>query len=979
LGAVQALNALADLQASELLPEIQALPQNHPSPIASAVEATRLHLNDATLIPELQRRAQDRRQSDIDRIVAWEAVGGQGDRSLAIESLRGFFRHFHSPQTQRRAALALARLGAGAAVLSLEHHLEHSPPAGRADFCEAFFNQRSYDQALPLWESLTRSQSNEARRSALSLSAAHPRAEMIPGLQSLLSDPYPEIRIEAGRRLVELASNQGDVAILETLLERAEPSSLRASESLQVRAAEAILARGDHAAAREILRSYLESSFGEIRLQAAEALLDRGDSSAAVQALRSLSQGQDVSLRHRAASRLLGYRGIENTSLNGRLGTSIGLLGLGALAWLLDPSIAEASVGAASSQGSWGLPALLIGAVAVAAMRGGRGSEPPSPGATPPAETLGWFESAYDAAETYSVPAVGETGIVIGRSTLRAPNVFGADLRHISRQHMDLRVQQDQIEVRLHDGARGLRINGQNLLPFQWHPLRDQDLVEFVGPGNAEARVLRPTEEGNLVPTILRFGQRPVEARDVPAIFRFRLTPPANPPPPPIPPRPRHNLVERIGNFFGGSRPTPESESAASRLTPPGIAAIRTNLHAEIAQLSQTLSTPMALLEATLRSPNFQSAASRNDTLTALIRIHRQICGRAETMIWAEISEERRAEGATGWIRVPDWDGILSQRLEHFGRSLQQIEQERGIDSETQGTRLELGRIRDQLNRLFEMVRLFRRHFHEPEELVRLDAIEQAYRGLRPEVVPSGQRVRSMTRGLDATVRPADRQAWIQEFESWERPSRSMVNLRILMGEIRAVRGRRVAGSFYSALSSGTIYEGRRNVHFFFDTSSGQILGFDDGSPISEGAIQRFRQDRLNVEEGILSVDPSGSGRITEVTLLGPARDTVAEALHGLRELRVLPPQVVHGWNGHAGDPDLQGYRLHLVPEFESPREEWYRIAGLIPQFEPGQSLLTIEPLSPSPERQGIQVLVPELDILGVSVDDVLTVSPVSP
>ncbi|HKX12043.1 MAG TPA: hypothetical protein VJP40_02735, partial [bacterium] len=767
----------------------------------SAAEAARLRLNDSSLIPELQRRAQDRRLSDIDRIAAWEGLGQSGNQDLAVENLRGFFRHFHSPQTQRRAALALTRLGASAAVLSLEHHLEHSAPLDRAEFSEAFFDRGSEAEALRLWQGLARGRSSESRRAALGLSASHPRAEMIPSLQSLLADSYSEIRIEAGRRLIELAASQGQVEILESFLERAEPASLRESEALQVQAATALLARGEHAAARERLETYLDSSFDPIRLEAATALLARGEHGGAIQTLRHVSQGGEAELRHRAAARLLGQRGVASTWLGRRLGASIGLVGLGATAWLLDPSIAEASFGVSSSPSAWGLPTLLIGAMAVAAMRGGRGSEPPSPGEPAAPETLGWFENAYDAAEAYPLPPVGEAGAVIGRSTLRAPNIFGADLRHISRRHMDLRVQQDRIEVRLHDGARGLRINGQNLLPFQWHPLRDQDLVEFVGSANAEARVLRPTEDGNLLPTILRFGQRPVEARDAPAIFRFHRTPPANPPATPLPPRPRYNLVERIGNFFGGSRPAPESETADSRPTPVPIAAIRSNLHAEIAQLSQTLSTPMALLEMALRSPDFHSASSRADTLTALIRIHRQICGRIETMAWTEISEERRAEGATGWVRVPDWDGILSQRLEHFGRSLQLIEQERGVDAQTHATRVELGRIRDQLNRLYEMVRLFRRHFHEPEELVRLDAIEQAYQGLRPEVELGGQRVRSLTRGLDATVRPSDRQAWIAEFESLGRPSRSMVNLRILMGEIRGVRGHPLAGSFYSALS----------------------------------------------------------------------------------------------------------------------------------------------------------------------------------
>ena len=965
LGAVQALNALAALNATELLPEIQALPQNHPSPIAAAAEAARLRLHDDSLIPNLLRRAQDRRQSDTDRIAAWEALGRRHDRNSAIESLRGFFRRFHSAATQRRAALALTRIGASAAVLSLEHHIEHSARSERAEFAEAFFEQGSIRQALRIWDGLVRSQAVEGRTLALRLSAAHSMPAMIDGLRALLSDPYPEVRLGAGQRLVELGQAR-HAATVESLLEWSNPSSLRESETLQVRAAAALLAHDEHPAARERLMTYLGSSFGPIRLEAAAALLARGESAAAVRTLRQLSQDGNAELRYRAAG-LLGARGMENTPAGSRLGASIGLFGLGALAWLLDPALAEASVGAGHAEASgWLLPTLLAGAAVMATARGSRGSEPPAPGSNPPPEILGRFENPWNAAEAYPLPLIGENGAIIGRSTLAVPNVFDADLRHIARRHMDLRVQQGRIEVRLHDGARGLRINGQNLLPFEWYPLRDQDLVEFVGAANADIPAFAREPDGSLVQGVLRLGQKPVEAVDYPAIFRFRLNPPAPPPAPttPLPPRPPQNFLERLGGWLAGSRPAEEPQPAAAPSTPPpASAALRSDLYAEIRRLSQTLATPMGLLEMSLRSPSFQSAESRTDVLTSLIRIHRQICGRAETWAWAD-----------AWVRVPAWDGILAGRLENFGQELRRIEQERGASPELQNAQLELGRIRDQLNRLFEMVRLFRRHFQEPAELVRFDAIEQAYQGLRPEVVAVGQRVRSATRGLDATVRPSDRQLWTAEFESWDRPSRSMVNLRILLGEIREVRGRPVAGSFYTALSSGTIYEGRRSVRFHYDTSSGQILGFDDGSPAAEAAIQRFLQDRLNVEEGILVVDPSGSGRITDVTLIGSPREAVVEALRGLIDLRVLPPQVVRGWSGHAGDPDLRSYQLHLVPEFESPREDWYRVAGLIRDFEGDQSLLTMEPVSPDSSRPGIQILVPRIDSFGISVDDVLTV-----
>lgn len=1006
LGGLQAIQLMTELRAVELLPELQALPSRPATALGVAAENARVRWGDSSLLPELQRRAFDRQQPSIDRVAALEAWGRLGETEAAVAELRTFFRHFHPPALQTRAALALTRLGAQAAILSFESRLERSNPRERADYAQALFERGSHSQALTIWESLARGDS-EARHLALELAAAHPQAEMKPALQRLLSDAYPAIRLEATRLLTALAAESGDTAILESFLTQIEPSSVRQSEAIQISAASALFRRGPHDAARERLQSYLGSSFGESRLEAAIALLNHGEAVAAGPTLEALSEGSGAALRHRAAAALLRHRSGSRSGPSGAspgFGPGLGLLGVGALSWLLHPSIAEASTGLTQAGDSWWLPAILFGGgLAMAVSRRGDVAAP-SPAASPREEVVSWFENPYDGNETYLVPELGEGTYALGRSTAAVPNIFSSDYRSISRRHVEVRALNGQLEIRNLEG-KGLRINDQNFDSNRWHLLRDGDVVEFIGEGNADIPAYLVdahktadvpgtviTARGqHLVPGILRLGRHPADSSDSPPIFRFRQTRRPLTPLPPAPETrvespavtaaPSQGLLQRLAGLFARRPSEPPAVAAEIVETAPPAPALQvrpaSQVHAEIVRLASVLSAPIAMLEQGTSMSDFQTPRSRNSILDGLLRIHRQFCGNEMQTISVAIRHSESGEYHEHPYEVPHWDGVLARRLSDIEQEIAAFRNEPGGEALQARARSELGKARDHANRLYDLVRLLRRRFDrlEPHEAARFDAIEAAYHGFRNERPLGTQRVRSLSRGLHVDLEPSQRERWIQEFLSSAESSRAAVNARILNGEIREVHGLPVAGSLSAALSGGTLYEGRRSVLVYYDPRGGQILGFEDGRPSTREAMARFEQAGIEVAEGRIRIDPEGDGRIVEVQFHDDSpRDAVAAGLQGLVQLRVLPPQSLVAWNGHAGDPDLRAYQLQLTPAVESPRETWFRVAGLVRPFEAGQSLLTLEPLHPSPERQGLQLILPEIDVLGIEVEDVLTV-----
>jgi len=512
--------------------------------------------------------------------------------------------------------------------------------------------------------------------------------------------------------------------------------------------------------------------------------------------------------------------------------------------------------------------------------------------------------------------------------------------------------------------------------------MRDRDVVEFVSEGGMDLLATVPSEEepGDQVSVLQRLGRRPVEESDAPAIFVFRLPKP----PPPAPVRPRRNILERVGSLFRSpAAPVNRPEAEAPRDSRP-VASFQNpeEIFAEISRFSSELSNPLPLLESSLRNPDWtdpheeRGRAARRDVLTALIRIHRRLCGNAEHVVAVPANAPGVARPSLQSIRVPQWDGILRQRLETYRGALDLLQRNQGNALQLEPARQELGHITDRLNRLFEMVRLFRRHFHEPEETARFEAIEAAYRGLRPEVRSEGQRVRSATRGLDVTVRRKQREYWAEEFSQPGRASRAVLNMRILMGEIPEAHGIPISGNLYTSLAGGTIYEGNRSVRVYFDAGSGMIVAFEDGSGTAEQTVQRHRNQNRNIQEAMLSIDAQNSGRITDVAILGEARESIRESLLELNGLRVLPPQVITGPTGVQGDPDLQFLRIHLVPDYDAPLSQWHRVEGLVRNVQPGWSLLTLEPTTPEPGQGGVQLWVPSLEILEVSLGDPVTLRP---
>ncbi|MCC6272711.1 MAG: FHA domain-containing protein [Deltaproteobacteria bacterium] len=1004
-----ALESLVALRAVEALPELRALSAAYPAPVAMFAETARVELGDAELIPVLRPRAFTWQPSALDRIAALEALGRLGQVEEALPELRGFFRY--SRTVYFRAGLALTRLRSEAAIPNPVAMREAASLAERADWAEAYVASGRPERAVELWRSLLASNDRAVQERALSRLGPRETAALLRELERLRTEsPHSEVRRGATALLISAARARGDRETLESFFAAAEPASIQATEALQIAAARARLELGASPEASERLEAYLASRFSENRLRAAEALLEGGEHEGARRALEALWQDGNFEIRHRAFalwSRSRAPRPAANSAPTGGL---LALLAAGTgISLALHPAVAEASVGISSGGGSWwpwylaSLGSIFAGGVLMALPNGRgegarRGSDRP-----PHTGLLGWFENPNFSEERYFLapppeimpenqrflapPAEGQV-LTLGRATRVAENLFPDHLRPISRRHMDLRVVAGKVEVRAHDGSRGLRINGRNLAPFQWYELRDRDVVEFVSEAGRDIFGAKPSEEepGEFVTVTHRLGRNPVEEQEVPAIFVFRLP---RPPQTPVPPRPRRNLLEQVQGLFGSRPATPEPAEEPRRDSAP-VAAFRDpeEIYSEIQRFSNNLSTPMPLLEMSLSQPDWldpheqRGAAARRDTLRSLLRIHRQICGNEEQWVQVATPAVGLTRPSYQSLRMPRWDGVLRQRLETYRRGLERLRQERGDFPFYTVAAQELDAVADRLNRLFEVVQLFRRHFTVPEELAAFDAIEAAYRGLRSDVANDGQRVRTATRGIDVTVRRRQRQGWAEEFSGFAGGSRAMVNMRILMGEIREVHGLPVAGSLYSALSSSTVYDRGervvRNVRVLLEAGNGQIVAFDDGSPNVRRLVQQHRDQGRRIEEAMISVDARASGRITSVAVLGEVRDSVAQALEGLRGLRVLPPQVVYGFTGFAGEPEARAYRVDLVPDVDAPPEQWYRVAGLVRNLREGYSLLTLEANTPELGLPGLQLWVPNMEVLDLAVGDPVTALPES-
>ncbi len=1005
-----ALEGLVALRAVEALPELRELSAAFPTPIAMLAETARVELGDPEMIPVLRPRAFTWQPSALDRIAALEALGRLGQVEEVLPELRGFFRY--SRTVYFRAGLALTRLRSEAAIPNPAEMLDAASLAERADWAEAYAASGRPERAAELWRPLLESGDSSVQERALSRLGPAEVRSLLPALNRLrAASPYPEMRRRAAELLISAARERGDRETLESYLAALEPSSIQATEHIQIAAARARLALGAHPAATERLETYLESRFPANRLRSAEALLEGGEHAGARRALEALWQDGNFEIRHRAFAVWSRSRAPRAAANSGPLGSLAALLAAGSgLSLLLHPAVAEASFGMQSG-GATGLPwflagmgGLLAGGVAMA-LQSGRGEGPRRGSDRPPhANLLGWFENPANMEERYFLAPPPETVpetqrfltppepgqvLTLGRASRgRGDNLFPPELRNISRRHMDLRVHEGTVEVRVHDGSLGLRINGRNLAPFQWYALRDRDVVEFVSEAGRDVFGTEPhaEEPGEFVTVTRRLGRNPVEEQDVPAIFVFRLP---RPPQTPVPPRPRRNLLEQVQGLFR-ARPEEAAPAEEPRRDSTPVAAFHDpeEVFAEIQRFSSLVSTPMPLLEMSLSQPDWldpheqRGAAARRDTLRSLVRIHRQICGKAEQ--WVSIATPAAGVARPSYqsLRMPRWDGILRQRLETYRQGLERLREERGDFPLYALANQELNSVADRLNRLFEVVQLFRRHFTAPEEQAQFDAIDAAYRGLRSDVANDGQRVRTATRGIDVTVRRRQRQGWAEEFSGFAGGSRAMVNMRILMGEIREVHGLPVAGSLYSALSSSTVYDRGervvRNVRILFEAGNGQIVAFDDGSPNVRRLVQQHRDQGRRIEEAMISVDARASGRITAVAVLGEARDSVVQALEGLRGLRVLPPQVVYGFTGFAGEPEARAFRVDLVPDVDAPPEQWYRVAGLVRNLREGYSLLTLEPNTPELGLPGLQLWVSNMEVLDLAVGDPVTALPES-
>lgn len=662
-------------------------------------------------------------------------------------------------------------------------------------------------------------------------------------------------------------------------------------------------------------------------------------------------------------------------------GTLLALLATGAgLGALLDPATAHASFGNPSGTVSdlWSIGLPLAGALAAVAMAAtpgpaaeanapgdrsiharptqilerNRGSNRPSGPPRRPGDPLGYFENFFSALESFPVPDPRGGTAVVGRVG-GGRGIFPGEFRQISRRHMEMRERDGIVEVRSIDTAPGLRINQHSLVPRHWYELNDGDLVEFVGLARPEFLRLKNHEDGEserLYP--VRSGESALPNNllltppaEQPAFFRFRRS---RAPEAPVEEAPRPSLLDLVVStwkekFGMTSQPPPAAPPMpppAVPLAPMGmpprgpepIPALRTlpEIMAELGQFHDVARAALHVLEPGLQlEPRPEILA---DIIQSLRRLHDGMVGgpnRTQSILLKETPDSQFSHLT---IHVPVWDGILAQRLAYFEQAIANLPAETTPDSARAAAREHLGRMRDRLERLHEIVRMYRMRYSEPGPLAMLDAMERAYHGLRTERSTPLPRRRHETMGLDALVPPLQRRIYANYFLRDRPPSRAAINMRILFGEISSVRGREIIGEFYRALGSGI---GERQVQTYYDRDNGQIVAFFESARRTNRGLEQLIEEGRNLQLVTLVVDALRSGRIIDVTGIPEMEDdSIRMGLEGLRGLQVIPetdsyppprpakptiPEVVL-WERGEGAGTIRG---HTERDAAQPGEFW--------------------------------------------------------
>jgi hypothetical protein len=270
------------------------------------------------------------------------------------------------------------------------------------------------------------------------------------------------------------------------------------------------------------------------------------------------------------------------------------------------------------------------------------------------------------------------------------------------------------------------------------------------------------------------------------------------------------------------------------------------------------------------------------------------------------------------------------------------------------------------------LVKAYRQFLTTPLPLTLLDSVEAAYAGLGRDSTPPVERVRSASRSLNVVVHENERRQWSDEFLRGVLESQVRRNVQILMGFVPTVLGEMVGGSFYRALSMGTLYEGLRSVRALFDHETGELVAFRDESAQYLLTVGNLRREGRTLEEVSFLVDVLRSGQIAEVAVLDSGtRASIREGLERLRGLQVLPSssseKIYHVFG--TTDRDYEGgevWRMSYPFPASTPSRELRRVVGVAPfmgavdsEGRPRFALVTLEPEVPEEGVTALQLWVP--------------------
>ncbi|MDX1387399.1 MAG: hypothetical protein R3257_07400, partial [bacterium] len=320
------------LRAIELTPILRKLAFEKRSLVSKQAQRALLEIGDRSLVNLYRKILASPRSDFTERAHAAYGLGKLGYSQEAIPELRNLVTSANL-QTRLAAAQALFRLGARGNIPSCRDLIENMGGRELLQLAEAALEGNHISHAQFFLSRALKQNDPGSTHRAIQLAVENNLQRLVPELQRLEGDTYPDIEWSAQRGQILLGGKRGDKAFLLEVLRKEFQEHPKDSSDLarrrqgahrenQLLAAESLaslpLTPGERSLVMEKVRAISTSGRGDLNLEVASLLARHYGDRPSLQSLQYLLNYQDPMIRNQAARSLTQIRsqwdqGIRNT------------------------------------------------------------------------------------------------------------------------------------------------------------------------------------------------------------------------------------------------------------------------------------------------------------------------------------------------------------------------------------------------------------------------------------------------------------------------------------------------------------------------------------------------------------------------------------------------------------------------------------------------------------------------------------------